>query len=565
MSHIAPSTPRPPPDEPGCSTRLHLLVVATVAVLVCLLRLLPYLTARDDQPGRVFLGYPYNIDDVYLHADLASQAEAGELFFANRFSTMGDTRRLLSLTPWCIGTLARVTGLGLVASWMLIHALLVIGCVVGLYFFLGMFFPRRRTRLFAFVFLVFAGGLDGLVALTGDSLPRYWLGVLRGDLAPTAGWSFFMNAADPVRLAGIGLMLGFVALFVHGLRTRRNVYLVGACGGLLVLYLNQPAGAAVAIGMVVLWLFHPLLVRLDLRGWLRDLAPAAIVLGGCLPVLALALWQSEDPLLRIVMRTSHTGHFVSPVVWLAGFGLVLFFAVHGMRALGRDRVRQRVLFGWVGAAALLSFLPVSEGRALLHTVWLPLGILAVDGLLMLRPRFASAGRVPAWAAVVLVVLLGNSFLRIAVRNFTHPARDDRLYVTRGELQVARRLRRLPPGGVIASPQTGMWLPHRSGARVWMGHWRYSPYRRNNQRRLELLLRPATSRAGRDTIVENASARYLFYGPREKALGPPPVFENVEMWPVASSDGTVLFALHYEDAIWQALRKRARGRPGTRTP
>ncbi len=511
--------------------RLHWLVLAAVAVALALLRVGPVFTTSPPQPDQVFLGFPYSIEDTLQYADFVAQVrDHDRLLLANRFSLEQQDPRLILLPIWLIGQLAALLGISVAVAWALAQALLIIGFVFVLDWLLGRFFPRPGQRLFAGLFILLAGGLDGWVVLLGDAWPEHWAAVLKRDLWPVLGWTPYMAMYNPLYLAGWLGLLGWLGLALLALE--RRWWAAGAtAGGLVLLYLIHAYDAVVAAGALALAPLQALLLRLDGRAALRLAGPAALGLTGAAGVVAIGLWQAGDPLFARVAAAGHSGLFVSPLIWLLGFGGILLAAGYGMRRLARPGTRPALLFGWLVSSAGLSFAPVFEGRHFLYFVSLPLGVLAVDGLWWLAGRLRPARRHWWWIGLLAVLVFGNSLVRVTVRAFAHPQRDGRMFVTTGEARVASALRALPPGGVLASRVSCNWLPHRADHPCVMGHWFLSPDMGRQMTMFRRLVDPATPPAERDRILAAFGARYLFWGPREEALGVRPRPARVELLPL----------------------------------
>ena len=186
--------------------------------------------------------------------------------------------------------------------------------------------------------------------------------------------------------------------------------------------------------------------------------------------------------------------------------------------------------------------PIFEGRHFLYFVSLPLYILAVDGLILLKNKLTLSPRVKIAVVTLLAILLCNSFVRISIRSFTRVNRDNRMYASIYDLKVADHLKDLPPGGILSSRESGMWLPHRTGRRVVMGHWFLTPDLYQQKQMLKRLLNRRTTPAERDFLFKKSRARYLFYGPREQALGPLPITDKVALLPLHKEGPTMLFAI-----------------------
>ncbi len=526
------------PGSAPATPRLHRLLVLGTAALLCALRLLPYLAKEGSCPGGdEFLGFPYSTEDSLQYADFVAQAQQGRFFFSDRFSLEPEEPRLVILPLYLLGRLGGLLGLSVSATWLCFHALSILAFFPLFYWFLRFFFPEPRARLRAFFFLVFAGGLDGWVALFHGALPPVWQEQLRQDLWPVLGWTPYMTSYNPLNLAG---WCGLLLLFRIYLAAEQRPPLLLAAGlGLPLLYLWHAYDATVAAGAMLGAALAPLLFRLDARDTGRRLLRCLWLAPGLALTVIIHAWQLGDPLFQKLVAQSNSHLFVSPLTWLLGFGALLPLAAYGARRLAEDTPASRLLFGWLAAAGALSFLPVYEGRHFLYFVSLPLYILAYPALHPLRARLWPNAR--RWLLFVAAALIfGNSFVRVTLYDLRRE--DARACVSPDELAAAAALARLPPGGVLASRETGNWLPHRAGQRVALGHWFMTLQLFGKREAFSRLLSPGTPPAERDEILRAFGARYLYYGPRERALGPPPQTAAVPLEPIFLRGQVTIFRI-----------------------
>jgi hypothetical protein len=529
-------------SKPERPARWHLLLLMAVALLLAGLRVLPALSTNAGDPGREFLGFPYSIEDSLQYADFVAQAkEDGSLFLSNRFCLDDEEPRLVILPIYALGRLAAWTGLSVAGVWSLGQAIFILAFVWVLYWFLGGLFQRAGVRLFACLFILLAGGLDGFVVLAGPLWPETWAAVLKRDLWVVLGWTPYMSMYNPVYLAGWLVLLPWLRL-AHKAMGACPWAALAAAALMPLLYLVHAYDALVAAGVLVLAPLQILLVRLHGRAFLRSCKTAGIALLGVIPTVAIGVWQAGDPLFAKVAAAGHSGLFVSPLIWFLGFGGILAAAFYGLRRLAEDQPRASLLFGWLITSAALSFSPLFEGRHFLYFVSLPLGVLAVDGLLYLHKRFPLSRRGFLVVAGLGLLVFGNSFVRTSVRAFTQAGQDPRATASKGEIRLAEALSHLPPGGVLAARKTCNWLPHRSGQRCVMGHWFLSHDMARTMQRFQRLLAPETSPAERDLLFSRLGARYLFWGPNEAAIGVKPRTDRVRLLPLQAFGGAFLLEI-----------------------
>jgi uncharacterized membrane protein len=72
--------------------------------------------------------------------------------------------------------------------------------------------------------------------------------------------------------------------------------------------------------------------------------------------------------------------------------------------------------------------------------------------------------------------------------------------------------------VLASPETGLFIPAWAGRRVVYGHPFETVNAERTKARVEAFFASGTSRAERDAMLTDWNAAFVFVGPRERALG-----------------------------------------------
>jgi uncharacterized membrane protein len=72
--------------------------------------------------------------------------------------------------------------------------------------------------------------------------------------------------------------------------------------------------------------------------------------------------------------------------------------------------------------------------------------------------------------------------------------------------------------VLASYETGNLVPAWTGRRVFLGHWAESPDWLERKAQVKTFFDDATANAWRLALLRQHDIKYVFYGPRERALG-----------------------------------------------
>jgi hypothetical protein len=137
---------------------------------------------------------------------------------------------------------------------------------------------------------------------------------------------------------------------------------------------------------------------------------------------------------------------------------------------------------------------------------LPLGILAVQGVLTWRPRLR-----PAWALAALALLILPGFahkLEVAANNVHLGA--DPYFIFPNEQRALSAMENDPrPGGVLAPLYSGFLVPYRTGREVYVGALSWSPDFSTRRKRADDLFEGRLTGAPALAFVRSTHARFLY--------------------------------------------------------
>jgi hypothetical protein len=483
---------------PSRSERAFFLAV----LLAFLLALgLPYLyTARAAGPEHVFGGLLVNPLDGNSYLAKMRQGWRGEWTSTLAYNFETSPGAIINLPYIVLGRLARVPGLPLILAFHAARLAAAAFLLWALHRFLSALFPAGAGRRAALLLAAFGSGLGWLAAPAGGFTPDFWVGEMYPFLAS------YSNVHFPL---GLGLQLLLLTPGETPLTGRRGLGLAGLAALLaLVSPFSMPVAGAVWGG---LWLW-----RLARREAARPAfgRAAAIGLGGG-PVLLYDLWAiGRDPLLA-----GWSAQNLTPLPQagelLAALAPALLLAAPGAwRALRRGPAAWHLPAVWALVCPLLAAAPFALQRRFLVGFFIPLAALAVYALgEWLAERPARRARL----ALLLLSLPTNALL-LATGAFAARTHAPELYLTRGEWAAFAWAEANTPAGArwLAAPETGLFLPAYTDGRVYYGH----PFETVDAARREAELL-AFFAAPRPEFPARLGAEYLFYGPRERRLGPPP--------------------------------------------
>lgn len=476
-----------------------------------LISCVPYLLAWAVTPAEhSFTGLLFNPRDGNSYIAKMRQGLEGQWLFQLPYTPEPHDGAFVYLFYILAGHLARWVGLPLILVYHLVRLLSGAGMVAAIY---GLAARATDDPAKCWVMVLLAGvgaGLGWLVIPFGRRTADLWV----PEAFPV--YALLANAHFPF---GIGLMAW-----------------IGICG-LELLAGRAPTwwGAGLALGAVTLGLVQPfgllpslvvLGVALIAHTWRQRAVPwpaatwivVSVMLA--LPYPLYTQWAIQrDPILAAWSTQNET---LSPPLWdwLLSFGLIAALAVVGIGlAIRRGSDADWLLVGWAGSTLVGMYLPLALQRRVGLGLGVPLGLLAGRAW-----RWIVAGRVPLrWRTLLRKVLIAISVMTpiflIVTTMLAAAAGESLFYLHRAERSAFRWLSEegAPDGVVLCAPETGIFVPAWAGQPVVYGHPFETVDAELREHRVRAYWTGQMGLAERDAFLAANRVRYVFFGPRERAL------------------------------------------------
>jgi hypothetical protein len=493
---------------------------------------------RNSAPSHPFMGLVGDtaIDDNNVYLGLMRQAADGRALFTNNFTPEPNRPLLFNVLYLFLGRVSRMTGWSLDLTHRLFGAASIVLLVISAYAFIAAGVRRPRYRRFALVIACLGGGFPWIA--------RAVLNATGINLRPISGWLvevslFHAMLVYPHFVFAAALLTASLALLLKAERERRfGPAVLGGCS-IAVLAASHAFEAVVAIPTVVLYLILDGLAKGRIPS-LNRWKCAALVAGIPLPMMFLNQWiLSREPMWGGVVRRLD---FYTPDPFRLVMALGASFAIVVLTfdgLLRRDRTSgEGMAKVWLLVSLGLAYAPWINWRwHLINGIQIPLSVLATQGLrrtlflrILLRRRRTrkGAGRrwvplPPALAAAMLVILgacclISRSFLihyRDEVTSVEYPT-----YLTSHELAAMSYLRGEVPRDalVLASYNTGNYLPRMSGQRVFLGEDKLTANYEERMSQVRKFFSPDETDGSRLELLQRFGIGYVFYGPEERKLG-----------------------------------------------
>ncbi|MDD5467508.1 MAG: hypothetical protein PHS96_06855 [Anaerolineales bacterium] len=438
----------------------------------------------------------------------------GEWQFTLPYTAQESSGAYLFMFYLLLGHLARLLDLPVLLIFHLARLLATLCLLWALRSLVVASLPEGRPRLLAYVLLAFGSGMGWLGVLSGAPTSDFWVAEAYPFLAAFANPHFPLSLAlliylllpghQSARPSGVVLRKGLAAFLLANLSPFGAV-IAGLVSAILALraYLQEGRTGGV------------------LRSWARFAAPLGVMVGG-VPVLLYQAWViRSDPLLAGWNAQNQTP---APPWWdlLLSFSPALIFSVLALFASLRRKSRPDPLaLTWAVACLALVVIPFALQRRFLLGLYVPLAILAagwVSGADKVEGAPAQVRGGKKLAAVLLVFLSLPTNLLVLASAFTGIlARNPLVYLRQDEAQALEWIatNTAPDALVLASPESGAFIPAFAGRRVFYGHPFETVNAVEEKGRVEAFYRALGQSAEAGELAQQADL--VLWGPREQRL------------------------------------------------
>ncbi|TLN18788.1 hypothetical protein FDZ74_06680 [bacterium] len=474
----------------------YLLTSAAVLLLITL----PYLIAFVlPWPAKIFGGFLLNPQDGNTYLAKMQEGWSGSWVYTFPFSARAYAGAHLFLFYLFLGHLARWLGLSTLLVFHLSRVLCALLLMLALKrFFTVIFAEHPRVAFWAYFFSVTGTGLGWLVALFGGFTADFWV---------AEAYPFLSMYSNPHFPLGLAILLWFLARNEAPFRWQMLPILIIAG---FVLGIALPFGVVVAVVVITA---TTALNIFTLRTFRWQNALPFLLVGG-LTILYQYSQTRLDPFLAAWDSQNQTP---SPPLWdfTVSFAPMLLLAIWGGVQAYRLRYRTVLyLAGWAVLGFLLIYLPFNLQRRFMLGYMIPLAGLAAFGLAELklrRKRWFGVGLVSLALPTLLLIIAGGL---LSVKNS-----EPLLVIDRSEMDAYSYLAQNGQAGdvVLASPESGLFLPGYSGLRVIYGHLFETIDAQAEKLAVEeFFSAPVTA----NTLqwARERGVRWVLWGPRENRLG-----------------------------------------------
>lgn len=491
-------------------------IAVALSLAAASIGVVPYLLAGRVVGGEgVFAGFLLNPIDGFSYLAKMRQGTAGSWLFHLPYAAEPGSGAFLFTYYLFLGHLARWLGLPLVVVF---HGARVFGSVamyLASFWLYSRLLSEPRACWLAFAWTLVGSGLGWAAVPFERMAADLWVPELIPSLSAYAS-AHFPLAAAAYAVAVLSLLPG----------RRVVVRWALAAGSGSILSVLQPFSVVVVVVVAASWLLWEAARSaggVEDGRWRRAvewLSPLLAFSLGALPQMTYDAWVFRTfPALAAWSAQNQTPS--PPLIdYVLGLGLVGMLAVAGVLNGQTHQTREgRLLIAWAVVQGLLLYAPVGVQRRL--ALGWSFSLAALAGMTLttsLRSRRALA---VAFGAVIGLSLPTN-LLVASAGVAAVAAGDPALVLSRGEIAAYEWLSENAEGLplVLASPETGTRLPAFAEVRVLYGHPFETPSAEEQKALVESLFRSDVDGADALRALEEHRVVWVFYGPREQALGRP---------------------------------------------
>lgn len=514
-------------------------VAVALALAVLIVTGLPYLVGyAASTPERRFGGFVIDVEDMHSHLAKMQLGYRGEWQYHILFTPEPHQGSYLNTFYIALGHLARLTHLDLVLVFHAARLVFGLTFLLAAYAFVAMFLTDPSERRLAHILVCFSSGLGWLAVLLAGSFRV-------GTITPVDFWliemyGYFTVMTFPHTCAVLTLLLFTFGLTLRYLETgQHRLSMAAALGAVIAAVIHAFLIVLVVLVPLATWLLEHLRGR---ASW-RRLAGLLIVWLAPLPIVVYQYLAIKSNPVLAAWQAQNLTHSPPPWYYALGYGLVLVLALPGAAWALRQPGRWPLLPLWLLIVAPLLYAPsvFPLQRRMIEGAQVPLCVLAVVGMThYVLPWVARSGsrrhlagdlgdddvarqrsqrRVGLVRALLVALTLPSTLIVLLSATLAAAAGQADLVTSAEEVSAVTWLaaHSAPDDVIWAAYAMGSYIPAHSGRRVVLGHWTETVDLADKQSATIRFFGTASD-AERRALLDRYRVDYVFYGPREQALG-----------------------------------------------
>jgi hypothetical protein len=187
---------------------------------------------------------------------------------------------------------------------------------------------------------------------------------------------------------------------------------------------------------------------------------------------------------------------------------------------------------WLALGVGLLYLPIGLQRRFLIGLYIPVAVIGVVGLssLVKKGSTSTTRNYRLLGLILILLIIPTNLLILLSARYAVQTQDRKVYLWQDEKEAFQWLESNTADEVLilAAPETGLLIPAYTGRRVLYGHPFETVNAIEEEIRLNAVIAGKVSSEELESFVVGRGVDYIFYGPRERELGPIPSLPDSEL-------------------------------------
>jgi len=501
--------------------------VGLLSLVVIVITFLPTLVGLAVTPGdSVFLGIQtINSEDTPIYYSLIEQAKEGHLLFKNLYTTEDQIRYIFDPFWLGVGLFAKTFSLSNFAAYQFARIFLIAIFLAVAYIFISYFFEEERKRKICFIFLIFASGLGGFVAL-GSELGLYHLWPPSMDIWVSEAVTFYTLYHSPHFLASLALTVTIFLLMLLSFEKQKIIYSFFAGLAALLFFQFRPYHIPTIYGVLAIFIVIQSVRSSKIRWDLIKHYLILILIST--PAIVYHLWTLNTFWSR--QQFALQNNLVTPPFYnlLLTYGLLFVFSLCGVVYLLRKKDKNNkdiFLLSWWTSQLLLPYLPIiNYQRKMVESLHVIMVIMTIFGLYHLLNTLRDKNFFKKYFLENKPLLALLFILFFTFSNYSILTRDLNFYLSHNSLAFLKKykaeamfwLRKntSEESTIFSTYANGNLIPAFAVRTVYLGSWGNTAASETKRGETKRFFDNYGDEV-RVTFLKINKINYLFYGPEEE--------------------------------------------------
>lgn len=501
--------------------------VGFLSIIVIIITLSPTLVGLMVTPeDGVFLGTQHiNVEDTPIYYSWIEQAKEGHLLFKNLYTTEDQIRYIFDPFWLGVGLFAKMFSLSSFAAYQLAKFFLIPIFLAIAYIFISYFFEEEKKRKLCFIFLIFASGLGGFVAL-GSLLGLFNFSPPPMDLWVAEATTFYALYHSPHFLASITLTLLIFLLILLAFDKRKIIYSLLAGLSALLFFQFRPYHVPTIYGVLAVFIIIQSIRSSKIRWDLIKHYLILILVSS--PAIIYHLWTLNTFWSR--QQFALQNNLITPPLFnfIITYGLLFLLSLFGILFLLQKKQKDNkdiFLLTWWGTQIVLPYLPIiNYQRKMMEGLHVIMVVMTIFGLFYLQDVLKNKAFLkkyflknkPLLAVLFMLFFTFSNYFIIVLDLSFYLNHNPRAFLKQAETNAMSWLKKnIPEESVIfATYRTGNLIPAFAVKTVYLGSWGNTAASRAKQEQTKQFFEDYPDKA-RATFLKINNVDYLFYGSEEK--------------------------------------------------